>query len=124
MTLEIYFDGGTRGNRACVYRDKIAKIITIHNRQTNNQLEYSALIFALRSIYKYRDSKKALAINVIGDSELVIKQMKGKNEVRSKNLIDLYEQAIEELNSINNVNLIFYWVPRDENLAGIELDKK
>ena len=121
--LEIYFDGATRGNRICVYRQNNYKIRVLKTKQTNNQLEYAALIFALRSVYKYHKRNTPLAVSIIGDSELVIKQMKGENEVRSRHLIDLHEQAVAELESIDNVNLIFYWVPRDENLAGVELDK-
>ena len=123
MVLDIYFDGGTKGNRVCIARNGSHKIRLIRIRQTNNQLEYSALIFALRSIFKHSNRNKPVSVNIMGDSRLIIEQMNGKFSVKSENLIDLHDQAVEELKSIENVNLLFYWVPRDENLAGIELDK-
>ncbi len=124
MTIEIYFDGGTRGNRICIVRGNSAKygskkIRALRTKQTNNQLEYSALLWAVRSIKIHEGIS---TVSIIGDSELIIKQMKGQSMVKSKRLIDLYEQVVEEL-KLRNLHLIFYWVPRTENLAGIELDK-
>ncbi len=123
MVLEIYFDGGTRGNRVCVVKKQkkqnVINTKALRFKQTNNQLEYSALLLAVRSIpiYHYKNN-----VSIIGDSELVIKQMKGQYTVKSKKLMDLYEQVVEEI-KLRNIHLIFYWVPRDENLAGIELEK-
>jgi len=122
MTVEVYFDGGTKGNRVCVVVAKTAKVTKVEKNQTNNQLEYHALILALRSIHTKNSNR---VVNVIGDSLLIINQMKGKNAVKSLKLIDLYEQAKgwECVLSDKKITLLFYWVPREENLAGIELDK-
>jgi len=122
MTMEIFFDGGTKGNRICIVKNnkKVygrAKIRVLNTPQTNNQLEYSALLMALRSF-----NSEAI-VHIMGDSKLVINQMKGKYQIKSKKLIDLHEQVVEEIR-LRDLKILFYWVPREENLAGIELDKK
>lgn len=122
MTLDVYFDGGTRGNKICVVRRDRIMIKHLRTRQTNNQLEYSALLFAVKTVFK--DQKHPIRIRFVGDSKLVINQMNGSNEVRSKKLIDLHQQVVEECKLIKNSTVIFDWVSRDKNVAGLELDKK
>lgn len=132
MTLKLFFDGGTKGNRICVvrgdseYNTYRARIRVLDKKQTSNQLEYSALLFAIRT-FKVRSKPRKIelerVIEVIGDSELVIGSFTGKKVISSPKLIDLYEQIIEEIKA-RNLNVLFIWVPRAENLAGLELEKK
>jgi len=98
-------------------------IKVLHTKQTSNQLEYSALLFAVRSIFRGYTGNRPIPVKIIGDSELIIKQMKGENQVTSLKLKDLYEQVLEEV-KLRNIHVTFQWVPRAQNLAGIELEKK
>lgn len=123
--IELYFDGGTRGNRICYVKKSRTGpkeyIKIINTPQTNNQMEYSALLLGLRSIDPAEEDKPKM-VSIIGDSQLVIRHMTGYNKIRSLKLLDLYEQVLEEIKH-RHLNALFYWVPRDENLAGIVLDR-
>ena len=124
--LSIYFDGGTKGCRVCVYdeytKKKIVKVI--NGERTNNELEYYALLIALRYYQRVYSGYKN--IRFIGDSALIIKQVTGKWNVRNERLIMLYEQVIEELKNMNFTRKCkiekIIWMPRDKNKAGILLD--
>ncbi|MEL7238995.1 MAG: reverse transcriptase-like protein, partial [Planctomycetota bacterium] len=85
MQVVMEFDGGSRGNPGpagfgCVVRsaDDDETPIATHGRfigsATNNVAEYSGLIFGLETA----KTLGATQILVRGDSELVIKQMKGQ----------------------------------------------
>lgn len=56
---------------------------------TNNVAEYSGLLEALTMA----EQEGADELDVISDSELLVKQMLGKYRVRHPNLIPLYEEA-------------------------------
>ena len=128
MTLKIYFDGGTSGNRICIAGDIIPyyariKYMNPRIKLTNNQLEYYALIYALRSIKGYYKNSNPILI-IHGDSQLIINHIRCKYKVKSKKLIDLYEQVCGLLGELGLPPCDLIWVPRAENLAGIELEKK
>jgi ribonuclease HI len=83
--------------------------------QTNNYAEYSGLIIGLQ---------KALDMNIVnlkieGDSNLVIKQMKGEYKVNSPNIIPLYNQASELKNRFNIID--FKHIYREYNTRADEL---
>lgn len=121
---QMYFDGGTKENKACyVYKlsDSVVPVVkTIPVTKTNNQLEYLALIFLLNHIRKVGINPDKILIN--GDSELIIKHLKGEYKVSSLNLIDLYEQAKWLIEEIGLPLTCIQWVPRSDNLAGIYLE--
>ncbi|MCP6728676.1 ribonuclease HI family protein [Metallosphaera sedula] len=76
---------------------------------TNNVAEYTGLICLL---------KKMLTLGVTearveGDSQLVIRQLKGEYSVKSKRIIPLYEKAKELLAKFSSVEI--EWIPREEN---------
>jgi ribonuclease HI len=82
-------------------------------KYTNNEMEYEAMIQALE-----------LANNgdiICSDSQVVINQITGKYKVLARNLMPLFTKAWA-LYINKQVNL--HWVPREENLAGIELEKQ
>ena len=58
-------------------------------RTTNNVAEYSGLLEAL----EVAQAEGATEVEIISDSELLVKQMLGVYKVRHPNLIPLYERA-------------------------------
>jgi ribonuclease HI len=63
--------------------------IPIQPTITNNQAEYEAL---LRGLQYFREAK-AIAVEIFGDSELVIKQLNGQYECRDDILRNYYEEC-------------------------------
>ncbi|MDP9172237.1 MAG: ribonuclease HI family protein [Planctomycetota bacterium] len=96
--ITLNFDGGSRGNPGSagigvvLAAEDGTPLVTVGKyigRATNNVAEYMALIVALREAKKL-GAKKLL---VRGDSELIIKQMRGEYRVKNPGLKDLYDQA-------------------------------
>jgi len=76
---------------------------------TNNQAEYYALIAGMMLAKKLGIKE----LTVKGDSELVIKQMRGEYRVRDPILRKLYERAKELERAFKKVS--YEWIPREEN---------
>jgi hypothetical protein len=76
---------------------------------TNNQAEYEAL---LRGLQCLREAK-ATAVEIFGDSELVIKQLNGQYECRNDILRNYCEECKEILKSFQLV--ILQHIPRENN---------
>lgn len=106
----IYFDGGSRGNGGKNSKAGSGVFIEINNMPilelvrplgpfSNNIAEYFGALTSLEVARQLglRD------INVIGDSELVIKQLKGEYKVKNEDLKVLYSR-IKELEREVNVN--------------------
>ena len=88
---------------------------------TNNAAEYSGLILGVRSILKeYPIHKFDLVIH--GDSELVIKQIKGEYEVRNQMMKIYYKIAIGLLKQIKG-SVSMMHIPRRQNGVADELAK-
>lgn len=134
MQVVMEFDGGSRGNPGpagfgCVVRsaDDDEMPIATHGRfigsATNNVAEYSGLIFGLETAMNLG----ATQILVRGDSELVIKQMKGQYKVKSPGLKPLFEKARVLADGFERV--LFEHKLRDQNkladkLANMAMDRK
>src|SRR5438552_18691049 len=95
-TITLEFDGGSRGNPGpagigIVLRAQdgttLATLGRFIGRATNNAAEYRALITALQEAKKLG----AKHIQIRGDSELIIKQMRGEYRVKHPDLKPLYE---------------------------------
>jgi len=101
-TLEIvpwtlFFDGSTcdRGTGIGIVRispqgRKYEFSLPIVATSTNNQAKYQALIKGLELLKEVR----AVAVEIFGDSMLVINQLAGSYECRSEVLITYYEKCI------------------------------
>jgi ribonuclease HI len=75
------------------------KIATLHEylgHQTNNYAEYQGLLAALD--YAVTHGHKAL--KVVGDSELLVKQIRGEYRVKSPALQDLYQRARQMISQL------------------------
>ena len=126
--VDIYFDGGTSLHQTCVYDRKVDKYFNYEYSRdmcyTNNQLEYLALIDAVEyAVYRYPDLK---GVQFIGDSLLIINHMNGTYKVKSKNLKPLYRKAVKliiDAYGSKQITHLIKWVPREENEAGIELER-
>ena len=97
-TLTLEFDGGSRGNPGPAGIGVVVRaadgtpIVTLGRfigRATNNVAEYKALITALQEAKKLGAKK----VVIRGDSELIIKQMKGEYRVKHPDMKDLYDEA-------------------------------
>lgn len=117
---KIYFDGSGKGKSAIVLTDEqdkeIEKEILEHKEPvTSNQAEYHALIMAL----KKAKSLEHDTIHILGDSELVVKQMNNLYKVSDPKIFKLHQEArklMEELrNAGKEINIVY--IPRERNLA-------
>lgn len=88
--------------------------------RSNNIAEYHGLIFLLRHLRdldRERGSKGAYLI--CGDSQLVIRQMRGEYRVRAPHLVPLQAEA---LRLSSELDVEFREVPRKQNRAGFLLE--
>ena len=120
----LQFDGCSKGNpgrSACgavLYKNETeiwsgSKFLGYN--ETNNYAEYMGLIIGLN---------KAIDLNirdlvVEGDSMLVIKQMTGKNKVKSSNIIELHKLAMEL--QLKFSSIMFHHIYRENNKRADEL---
>ena len=96
--ITVQFDGGSRGNPGPAGIGVVLSaadgtpLVTLGRfigRATNNAAEYRALITGLEEAKKL--GAKRVAIR--GDSELIVRQMRGEYKVRNADLRALFEQA-------------------------------
>jgi ribonuclease HI len=130
ITLE--FDGGSRGNPGPAGIGVVLRaadgtpILTLGRfigRATNNTAEYQALITGLQKAQEL-GAKKLL---IRGDSELIIKQMRGEYRVRHPELTTLYEEAYQLLHQFKEAKLEHNFRHKNalaDKLANLAMDKK
>jgi len=117
MILNIYTDGGARGNPGpagigAVIFDDAGKVVKEFGeyigKATNNQAEYTALIRGLEEAVKLKPTK----INCFLDSELVVKQLNKEYKVKNTEIKELYGKVLE----IGFFKAItFNYIPREKN---------
>jgi ribonuclease HI len=100
MHVTIHTDGGARGNpgpaaAAFVIRDAEKGTILSQagiylGTATNNVAEYTAMLRGLAEAAKLG----ATQVEVVSDSELMVKQMLGKYKVKNEGLQPLFRQAL------------------------------
>jgi ribonuclease HI len=118
MKLIVNVDGGARGNpgpaaAACVLStpagDVVGERAELLGTATNNVAEYRALLLGLASARELGADE----IEVIGDSELVAKQIQGLYKVKHAAMKPLYLQAMEALRGFDSWSI--RTVPRAQN---------
>ncbi len=96
--ITVQFDGGSRGNPGpagigvVLRAEDGTPLVTLGRyigRATNNVAEYRALVTGLEEAKKLGAKK----IVIKGDSELIIKQMRGEYRVKHPDMRTLYEEA-------------------------------
>lgn len=90
-----------------------------HPRSTNNVAEYSGAICGLEWLLRRGYSGEVV---VLGDSQLVVRQMNGEYQVRAEHLVPYHERLRQLAASFRAVE--FRWVPREENGRADELSKR
>ena len=112
----IYCDGSADGSSIhewCVVTPDGPIVGSMEGNYTNNQMEYYAMIEAL---------KMASPGDVVCcDSLLVVSQLRGKWRVKDEELKPLAAQA-RAIRKEKRVQI--WWVPRARNLAGLHLEGK
>ncbi len=98
MKLTIQTDGGARGNPGpagigVVILDEDGKVLEEHAKYlgvtTNNQAEYQAVILGLeRAVALGADE-----VQIVADSELMVRQMNGEYKVKNPDLAKRYLQV-------------------------------
>ena len=125
--LRVYSDGAARGNpgpsgAGAVLVEPggqvVAKVGKFLGNQTNNYAEYMGLLIGL----KHAKALGAKEIEVFADSELLIRQLGGRYQVKSPSLRPLYEEAVKLLNDFSRVKLVH--VPREMNAAADEMSNR
>jgi ribonuclease HI len=96
--INAHCDGGARGNPgpsgygALIQNDEgmvIAELSEFLGIRTNNYAEYSGLLGCLQYALDHHHPR----LRVVSDSELMVKQIQGKYQVKSPDLKPLYEEA-------------------------------
>jgi ribonuclease HI len=118
MKVIAHVDGGARGNpgpaaAGCVITSPEGEVLGEYSHllgaQTNNVAEYRALLLALAKARELGASE----IEVIGDSELIAKQVKGIYKVKHPAMKPLYLEAMEALRGFERWSI--RTVPRAQN---------
>jgi len=94
-------------------------------KTSNNLAEHLALFHILRYIYAADFPNPNARIVIYGDSKMVINQMKGYFRINAGNPyseVALRNKFILD-NHLNNHNIKFEWIPREQNSAADELSK-
>lgn len=127
LRLRLYSDGAARGNPGPAGAgavlvepsgqvvDKLGKFL---GRQTNNYAEYQGMLLGLKRARELGVRE----VEVFADSELMIRQLGGRYQVKSPTLRPLYLETLQVLNDFERVKLVH--VPREMNRAADEMSNK
>ena len=116
--LIIYTDGASSGNPGpaaigAVIQDGQGRVISRISRRigraTNNQAEYRAIITALGEAVRLGAGE----VDIKSDSELVVKQLKGRYCVKKATLRPLYQEVVKLVGSLEAFSITH--IPREQN---------
>ncbi len=118
MKVIVHVDGGARGNpgpaaAACVISSPEGEVLGEHAQLlgtvTNNVAEYRALLLGLQQARELGANE----IEVIGDSELIAKQVMGLYKVKHEAMKPLHREATAALGQFEHWSI--RTVPRAQN---------
>jgi ribonuclease HI len=118
MKLIVHVDGGARGNpgpaaAACVLSSPDGELLAERSQLlgnvTNNVAEYRALLLGLKCARELG----ATEVEVVGDSELIARQVQGAYKVRHEAMKPLYLEARQALAQFDRWSI--RTVPRAQN---------
>jgi ribonuclease HI len=130
-TLRVYVDGGARGNPgpaaiAAVVEDGGGTVLEERSeaigRATNNVAEYRALLLGIERAA----ALGAKRLELVGDSELIVRQVKGEYKVKDETLRGLHQQVLKALQDFEDWSIEHVRRERNEEadrLVNEELDK-
>lgn len=125
--LRVASDGAARGNpgpagAGAVLLDEHGRVLErlgkFLGRQTNNVAEYQGLLLGLRRAHELG----AEELEVVADSELMIRQLSGAYQVRAPALRELHSEALSLLKLFRKVKLVH--VPRAQNAEADEMSNR
>jgi ribonuclease HI len=125
--LRVASDGAARGNpgpagAGAVVFDEAGRVLErlgkFLGRQTNNVAEYQGLLLGLRRAQQLG----AEELEVVADSELIIRQLSGAYQVRAPALRELHSEALSLLKAFRKVKLVH--VPRAQNAEADEMSNR
>jgi ribonuclease HI len=131
-TLTLEFDGGSRGNPGPAGIGVVVRaadgtpLVTLGRfigRATNNVAEYRALITAMQQAQKLGGRR----ILIRGDSELIIKQMRGEYRVKHPDMRALYDEAQHLLHQFDEARIEHNLRHKNEladKLCNLAMDRK
>ena len=118
MRLTVHVDGGSRGNPgpaaiAAVISDGSGEQVDsagqVIGRATNNVAEYRALILGIERAA----ALGATELDLVGDSELIVKQVRGEYKVKDPNMKPLHAAVMTALRPFDAWSIRH--VKRDQN---------
>jgi ribonuclease HI len=118
MKLIVHVDGGARGNpgpaaAACVVSSPDGEVLAersqLLGRATNNVAEYRALLLGLECARELGAGE----VEVVGDSELIAKQVQGAYKVKHEDMRRLHGEATAALSQFERWSI--RTVPRAQN---------
>jgi dinuclear metal center YbgI/SA1388 family protein len=127
VRLRLRVDGGSRGNPGpgaigVVVENADGTVLQSVGRTigvcTNNVAEYRALLAGL----ELAQAAGAGELEILADSELLVKQLRREYKVKSEGLKPLYQEAVERLRAFRRISIRH--VPREENAAADRLVNK
>lgn len=122
--IQIYTDGGARGNPGPAgigiiikgIGEKAIEISESIGETTNNQAEYKAIIRALEEIRQLAEKYAIIdkEINCFLDSQLIVEQVNGNYKIKNEGLKPLYSRTRELVIELGG-RVSFQYIPRTEN---------
>lgn len=122
VAATLRFDGASRGNPGPAAYGYVLSVDGEEHRDadgigraTNNEAEYRALLAGLRAAV----DRDVSTLRVYGDSELVVKQLRGEYRVNAENLRPLYEEVTSLLSRVDDWSVEH--VDREQNATADDL---
>ena len=120
--LEIFTDGGSRGNpgsAACAFvvvlgGATIDQGATALGTLTNNEAEYQGFLLSLDWLKKYKQSQTVEAVSWKLDSKLVVEQLNHRWKIKEPRMRLLAQTCWSELTALELPHTISH-VPREQN---------
>jgi ribonuclease HI len=122
--VTVNVDGGSRGNpgpaaAAAVATDPDGEILgersTVIGDTTNNVAEYRAMLLGIELARELGAGE----VELVGDSELIVKQIRGEYKVKQDHLRPLHTKVRDELRAFERWSVRN--VPREQNVRADEL---
>jgi ribonuclease HI len=107
LKLLVNVDGGARGNPGpaaigAVIQDANGEVLEEHGERigiaTNNVAEYRALLLGIARAAKLGADE----LELVGDSELIVRQVKGEYKVKDATMRELHSEVKRALRSFDN----------------------
>jgi ribonuclease HI len=127
VRAKVYSDGASRGNpgpagAGAAILDEQGQVVELLKRylgrQTNNVAEYQAAILGLTRARELGVRE----VELVADSQLLIRQLGGQYQVKHPGIRPLYEECVRLLKAFEKVRLVH--VPREQNTLADEMSNR